>query len=217
MRVYLQTANLQYKYKKFIVSVGQCSMFVPRQLGSSKLGITVPHEANDVLMSNQFSKIWCFIPGKKQSNCYLWHLMSRIVMSDIDMTVWHHVPLVTAIQLWCSLTVASVPLHTWCNDGLQWCTVPRISMSIVCNQYSMSRYQLVSIHSMAWPCLGLLAALLTSMLLESFYVLSSLCFASSLELTILGWHYFGSDPVSSINDKSSYPIPLLQKNNASWA
>ena len=142
-------------------------------------------------------------------NCYLWHLMSRVI------TVWHDDPLVTAIQLWCSLTVTSV--HTWCNAGLQWCTVPRISMSIVCNQYSMSRYQLVSVHSMAWPCLGLLAALLTSMFAESFYVLSSLCFASSLELTILGWHYFGSGTVSSINDRSFYPIPLLQKNNASWA
>ena len=82
MRVYLQTANLQYKYKKFIVSVGQCSMFVPRQLGSSKLGITVPH---DVLMSNQFAKIWCFIPGKKQSNSYLWHLIVNVKGRD----EWH--------------------------------------------------------------------------------------------------------------------------------
>ena len=114
-------------------------------------------------------------------------------------------------------TTLMFPDSDQCAYLVQWCTVPRISMSIVCNQYSMSRYQLVSVHSMAWPCLGLLAALLTSMFAESFYVLSSLCFASSLELTILGWHYFGSDSVSRINDRSSYEIPLLQKNNASWA
>ena len=42
-------------------------------------------------------------------NCYLWHLMSRVITVR-HMTVWHDVPLVTAIQLWCSLTVTSVPV-----------------------------------------------------------------------------------------------------------
>ena len=186
-------------------------MFVPRQLGSFKLGITVPH---NVLMSNQDLMSSIFIPGKKLL------LMTLDVKghhsSAHDSLTWRATgDRYTTLMFPDSDQCASV--HTWCNEGLQWCTVPRISMSIVCNQYSMSRYQLVSVHSMAWPCLGLLAALLTSMFAESFYVLSSLCFASSLELTILGWHYFGSGTVSSINDRSFYPIPLLQKNNASWA
>ena len=42
-------------------------MFVPRQLGSSKLGITVSH---DVLMSNQFSKIWCFYSRQEETVTY---------------------------------------------------------------------------------------------------------------------------------------------------
>ena len=181
-------------------------MFVPRQLGSSKLGITVLH---NVLMSNQRSYVKYFYFRQETVTYDTWcQGSSQFGTWQFDMTT-HWWPLYNFDVPW------QWPVQ--CAYLVQWCTVPRISMSIVCNQYSMSRYQLVSVHSMAWPCLGLLAALLTSMFAESFYVLSSLCFASSLELTILGWHYFGSGTVSRINDRSSYPIPLLQKNIASWA
>ena len=159
------------------------------------------------LCSNVKSKILCQVFLFQARNCYLWHLMSRV--KGHHSLKWR----ATGDRY----TTLMFPDSGQCAYLVQWCTVPRISMSIVCNQYSMSRYQLVSVHSMARPCLGLLAALLTSMFAESFYVLSSLCFASSLELTILGWHYFGSGTVSRINDRSFYLIPLLQKNIASWA
>ena len=160
--------------------------------------------------SNVKSKILCQVFLFQARNCYLWHLMSRVITVR-HMTVWHDDPLVTAIQLWCSLTVTSAVcilgamMHCSANIHVN-CMQPIFHVTIS-----------TSFCPFGGSALSWLAALLTSMFAESFYVLSSLCFASSLELTILGWHYFaGSDPVSRINDRSFYLIPLLQKNNASW-